>query len=355
MKDLKNNILDPYARHFHIIQIALWATYGLIFRLSWLGYDYVPPETIWFALYVLGGYIASNLLALIYWQIRRKSFISQFLIAAITSITIGITWRFCFNYIDFHYLLDEQPQQVDGLYYVLGGTSSVIHLVAWSTGYLLIAYYFMFKREREKSIMAELHAKEAQIKQLHQQVSPHFLFNVLHSLDTLLIKKNISQSRDMVANLGQYLRNSLSTEPNASVQLADEIRNAQSYLKIEQMRFGEKLDLEWKLDPKLDQFEVPCLILQPLLENAIKHCIDKSVHGGKIEVITEKVANNINITVINSCFGAMQHNDASGSLGIGLENIRARLDIYYGTRASLETKDGNEGEFTATIKIGSAN
>ncbi len=352
MKDLKNNILNPFSRQFHIIQLSLWATYGLIFRLSWLGYDYVPPETVWFALYVFGGYIATNLLAILYWQNRKRSFIKQFLIAAIASILLGMAWRFGFNYIDFHFLLDEPPEDVDGFYYILGGTSSVIHLVAWSTGYLLIAYYFMFKKEREKSVLAELHAKEALIKQLHQQVSPHFLFNVLHGLDTLLIKKDIDQSRHMLASLGQYLRSSLSTEPDSSVPLADEIKNAQSYLNIEQMRFGEKLQLNWNLDPKLDQFNVPCLILQPLLENAIKHCIDKSVHGGKIEIRTEKVEDSILISVFNHCFGAIKHTDCSNGLGIGIENIRARLDIYYGSRAVLETRHGEEGEFTAVIKIG---
>lgn len=352
MMDLNNSILNPYARPFHAIQLSLWATYGLIFRLIWLGYDYVPPETLWFAFYVSGGYIASSLLGFIYWKIKKRAFLSQFLIAAFTSIAFGLIWRFCFNYIDFHYLLNEPPEDLDVLYYVLGGTSSVIHLAAWSTGYLLLAYYFLFKKERERSIMAELHAKEAQIKLLHQQVSPHFLFNVLHSLDTLLIKKDINQSRDMVASLGQYLRSSLSTQPDASVPLVDEIGSVQSYLKIEQMRFGNKLKLDWNLDQNLDQFEVPCLILQPLLENAIKHCIDKSVNGGRIEVRTEKINHQIFISVFNSCYGAIHHSDGSDSLGIGLENIRARLDIYFGSRATLETREGDEGEFTAIITIG---
>lgn len=352
MKGVNNNILNPFSHQFHILQAGLWATYGLIFRVSWFGYDYVPPPSLWFALYIFGGYLATSILAIIYWKNRHRTFVAQFLIAALASIIMAIGWRFCFNYIDFHYLIEEQPKDVDGVYYFLGGTSSVVNLVAWSTGYLLIAYYFKFKREREKSVLAELHAKEAQIKLLHQQISPHFLFNVLHSLDTLLIKKNIDQSRDMVANLGQYLRSSLSTEPNASVPLGEEIKNAQSYLKIEQLRFGEKLKLEWNLDKSLDEFEVPCLILQPLLENAIKHCIDKSVHGGKIEVRTEKLDDRIYISVTNNCFGAIKHSDNSNGLGIGLENIAARLEIYYGARAFLDTRHGEEGEYTATIEIG---
>lgn len=352
MKGLNSNILNPYTRQFHLIQFILWATYGAIFRLSWLGYDYIPPENFWFAVYVIGGYLATTILAFLYWQLRQHSFPKQFVIATIASVILGITWRICFNYFDFHFLLDEPPKDVDAFYYVLGGTSSVIHLIAWSTGYLLISYYYMFKKERERSILAELHAKEAQIKQLHQQVSPHFLFNVLHSVDTLLIKQDIERSREMVSTLGQYLRNSLSIEPDASITLADEIKSAQSYLRIGQLRFGEKLEVQWNLDEKLDKFTVPALILQPLLENAIKHCIDKSVHGGRIEIRTERLDGRIFISVLNEAFGEPQQTKKPTGLGIGLENIKARLEIYYGTRASLHTKQEKDGEFTAIIKIG---
>tara|TARA_R110002096_G_scaffold436096_2_gene667472 strand:- start:52576 stop:53661 length:1086 start_codon:yes stop_codon:yes gene_type:complete len=353
MIDIENDILNPFKHTFYVVQLALWVSYGIIYRLIWLGYDYyVPPTAVWYLVYICGGFISSSLLAIIYWKLRDNNFYVQFAAAIIASASIAIIWRFCFNYIDFHYIDAAPPENLHFFRYIIGGMSSVIQLLAWSIGYLLIAYYFKYKNQQTRAINAELQAREAQIKQLHQQISPHFLFNVLNSVDTLLIKKDTDNAREMVARLSDYLRQSLKDTTSYSCSLESEIKNARSYLEIERIRFGDKLEIVFDCTNEADNILVPRLILQPLIENAIKHSISNSLHGGVIEIKTTILDDCLTISVINRCNGSSTFADShSESLGIGLKNTAARLDVFYDGRAHLDIHKQEPDEYMVTINI----
>lgn len=353
MTNVENDLLNPLKRTFYAVQLVLWTSYGIIYRLIWLGYDYyVPPVALWYLVYVIGGFISTTLLAMIYWKIRDNNFYIQFAAAIVASASIAVVWRFGFNYFDFHYIDAKPPENLHFFRYIIGGMSSVIQLLAWSIGYLLIAYYLKYKDQQSRAIKAELQAREAQIKQLHQQISPHFLFNVLNSVDTLLIKKNTDEAREMVARLSDYLRQSLSDKRSYSCTLKEEIANARSYLEIEKVRFGDKLDVSFSCDEQADEIVVPSLILQPLVENAIKHSISNSLHGGSIEISTACVDNKLSISVINQCSGAISDGGTDkDSLGIGLKNTTARLDVFYDGRANLNIQKPTGNKFIVTIDI----
>lgn len=353
MTNVENDLLNPFKRIFYGVQLVLWTSYGIIYRLIWLGYDYyVPPVALWYLVYVLGGFLSSTLLAMIYWKIRDKNFYIQFAAAIVASASIAIVWRFGFNYFDFHYIDAKPPENLHFFRYIIGGMSSVIQLLAWSIGYLLIAYYLKYKDQQSRAVKAELQAREAQIKQLHQQISPHFLFNVLNSVDTLLIKKNTDEAREMVARLSDYLRKSLSDKRSYSCTLKDEIANARSYLEIEKVRFGDKLDIKFNCDEAAGEIVVPSLILQPLIENAIKHSISNSLHGGSIEITTIRENEKLKLLVINQCSELMIKGDTDNkNLGIGLTNVAARLDVYYNGKAQLDIESSTSDKFIVTIDI----
>ncbi|MCC3862003.1 sensor histidine kinase [Pseudemcibacter aquimaris] len=344
--------LDPHKGYFYAIQIVLWVLYGLIFRLIWVGYDqYTPPEPAWYIVYNTGGFICSSFLALILWKCKDKEFYSQCIIALFCAMIVAVIWRYTFNYIDIHILLGKQPKEIDFFKYIIGGMSSFIQLLAWSIGYLLILFYIKYEDQQARAAKAELQAKEAIIKQLHQQISPHFLFNVLNSVDTMLMKEDVGEARSMVAKLSEYLRQSLKNKNEYSTTLKEEISSAAKYLEIEKVRFKDKLDIRFSNEQDTNDFLVPRLILQPLLENAIKHSINYNIHGGMIEIGSRLNQNTLVIYVKNTARDHENGQDVKNEKhGIGLDNTKARIAVFYGEKAHVDIVSNAE-EFKVTITI----
>ena len=355
----EHNIIDPTKQPFYLIQIPLWIIYGIIYRSIWIFYGkYTPPDLKWIIIYVTGGFICSTLAAHLYWRIRNKSFILQFFVASVMSALLGVTWRFTANFMDYQVFGDVPISQLNVFKNLIGGMASTIQLVAWSAAFLLIAYYKKYKDEETRAIKAELQAKEALVKQLHQQISPHFLFNVLNSVDTLLMKEDIGQARSMVEKLSSYLRHSLKEAKQYHCTLFQEIENARRYLEIEKVRFGDKLEVQWDCTPDVNDFPVPRLVLQPLIENAIKHSISKSVHGGVITISTFFEDETIRISVTNRRHHSEQETtptEKQDGFGIGLTNTKARLNVFYDESANLIVNESAAGEFSVIIEIDTSN
>ncbi len=348
--NLLPDTLNPFGKKFLIFQLALWGTYGFIYRMAW--YSYEAPPVTWIISYIGLGLVSSTIVATFVWLARYKTFATQLTVGLISAIVFGIVWRVTFHIIEWHVIVIYVPENIRAYSYIHNSMMSVIYLVAWTAGYFLIAYYTKYLHQHERAAKAELLAKEAQIKLLHLQISPHFLFNVLNSLDTLLIKENIKESREMLSKLSVFLRQTLSEEPAHNIPLEEEIERTKSYLDIELVRFRDKLKVNWDCDPDLNEFEVPSLILQPIVENAIKHCVGKSMHGGIIEIETKQANGEIELAVINRPNGdeVISSQNIDG-LGIGLDNIRSRLSVQFDKRARLEQQAIENGGYEVRIII----
>lgn len=335
-----------------MVQLTLWTLYGGVHRLIWYGYH--APPILWTVGYMATGLIASTILAIIVWFCRSKSFKTQLILGLSCAIFLGIFWRVGIHVIEWHYLLIFIPENIRPLSYIHNSLTSIIHLYAWIAGYFLAAYYSNYLQQRERAAKAELLAKEAQIKLLHLQISPHFLFNVLNSLDTLLMKENIEGSREMLSKLSLFLRQTLSDEPTHNIPLREEIERTKSYLDIELVRFKEKLHVDWNCDTSLYNLVVPSLVLQPLVENAIKHSVGKSLHGGTIEIEAKRTAQHIELAVINRANGEeSEETKACIGLGIGHENIKSRLNLLYGDDAVLSRGPNEKSGYEVRIVINS--
>lgn len=342
--------LNPYGKKFILFQLVFWFLYFFIHRSLW--FSYTPPPISWTFTYMATGWFSTSMLAITIWATRKASFKYQMLVGAIGSIVFGVLWRVNLHAIEWHVIDIFRPEVITPFAYVHNGFFATIHLLAWTAGYFLIAYYSKYLHQQERAAKAELLAKEAQIKLLHLQISPHFLFNVLNSLDTLLMKENITESREMLSKLSVFLRQTLSEEPTHNIPLREEIERTKSYLDIELVRFGDKLAAKWSCDPRLDEFMVPSLILQPLVENAIKHCVGKSMHGGTIEIEADYKDNAIELAVINKSNGDEQIDERSiDGLGIGLDNIKSRLELQFGKKAALRRGPNLNGGYEVRIII----
>jgi sensor histidine kinase YesM len=207
----------------------------------------------------------------------------------------------------------------------------------------VIAWYAVtnYREARERRLEAvELGAmlQKAQLQALRSQLNPHFLFNTLHSIAEL-IHENPRQAEQMVVQLGELLHKSLKTQA-VEVPLSEELDFIRSYLSIEQMRLGERLELVWKIDPAAVDVLVPSLILQPIVENSIRHGIAVSSQAGRLEITAARAGDQLRLEVRDNGPGLGAPSEKTGN-GIGLENTRARLDRLYGSRADFRlTNDG---------------
>jgi LytS/YehU family sensor histidine kinase len=212
-------------------------------------------------------------------------------------------------------------------------------------------YAFTYHREaREReSQRARLAAQlaEARLSALRMQLHPHFLFNSLNAITVLVRDENTRDASRMLELLSGVLRQVLQSEKKQEVTLDDELRFIEQYLAIEQVRFSDRLRLQWSIDAALRDALVPSFILQPLVENAVRHGIAKRSEAGLIEITARQSAENLILTVRDDGPGYRPDSTA----GVGIANTRARLETLFGDRAQLDVRDAEGGGTIATLSL----
>lgn len=203
-----------------------------------------------------------------------------------------------------------------------------------------------YEREIKEQEYAKL-AAEAQLKALRSQINPHFLFNALTTIG-YLIEASPTKAMQTLLHLTKLLRGVLSTTGEFST-LGDEISLIENYLDIERARFEERLEVEIDVPNELRQIRIPALIIQPLVENAIKHGISNNKAGGTVAISARAEGDSLKLLVSDS--GSNRHLRPVGKTGVGLNNIRERLSSYYGDAASFSLDFIEGGKTTAVVKL----
>ncbi|WP_243286168.1 sensor histidine kinase [Geothrix terrae] len=227
--------------------------------------------------------------------------------------------------------LGALPRRVDIALPVLTGLGILLYLASVALSYLMLAQERAMEAER-KGAELQILAQESELKALRAQLNPHFLFNSLNSLSALTAV-DPARAREMCVLLSDFLRRSLGLGERRQVALREELDLARAYLAIEQIRFGTRLKLDWRIDPAAEPALLPTLLLQPLVENAIKHGIAALPEGGTLAVAAEVVEGHVLLKVDNPL-------DADApvpqGLGLGLRQVRQRLLGRFGNRARFE-------------------
>jgi two-component system, LytTR family, sensor kinase len=215
--------------------------------------------------------------------------------------------------------------------------------LSWSALYFGIKYWQSKKQEEENALKAEASAREAELKMLRYQLNPHFLFNSLNSASAL-IGENPPRAEKMINELSDFLRYSLVNTKNNSVTLKDEIEALRNYLSIEQVRFEEKLQVEFRVAPDTLNFPLPNFLLHPLVENAVKYGMQTSEMPLSIEIRAEKKNNKLIIEISNSgrWFSANGTRPNGSGMKVGIENVKKRLAQFFpgGHRFQTFERDG---------------
>ena len=224
--------------------------------------------------------------------------------------------------------------------------------LAWAGLYLALSYSFEVQAERERVVELQARAHAAQLRALHSQINPHFLFNSLNSVSALILDGEAAKADAMVTKLSHFLRMGLSIDPSARIALASEIALQRAYLEIEQLRYPD-LEVIVALPAALETAMVPSLILQPIVENAVKHGVARSPPPSRIEirVATERGEDGGERLAIEVHDSGRGGGTAPAGAGIGLRNVAERLRLLYGRRQSLDQGPSPEGGYDVRLTL----
>jgi sensor histidine kinase YesM len=224
-------------------------------------------------------------------------------------------------------------------------------LAAWTALYYGINYFLLLEDQIRLRERLESQASSAQLAMLRYQLNPHFLFNTLNSISTLVLLKHTERANAMLARLSSFLRYTLANEPTAKVTLAQEVETLKLYLEIEKMRFEDRLRPHFRIESETIGARLPSLLLQPLIENAIKYAVTPAENGADIWLTASREGQAVRIEVADNGNGDGSEIAASPSTGVGLANIRDRLSQAYGAAHRFETKQNDHGGFSVIVEI----
>ena len=213
-----------------------------------------------------------------------------------------------------------------------------------------LLYYQNFRASElaQSSLKTEL--AQAQLRALKMQLHPHFLFNTLHSISSLVLE-DPSKANSMIARLGDFLRLTLENSNQQLVSLKEETEFLRCYLEIEQVRFGDRLAVALELEPQTLSVQVPHLILQPVVENAIQHAIAPRATRGHINIKAKRLNNLLRLEVTDDGPGIASNDALLGTAGVGLSNVRARLHQIYRSDFRFELMNARDGGLTVVMEI----
>jgi LytS/YehU family sensor histidine kinase len=293
------------------------------------------------------------LCTLVLWRFYRRvlsrspSVTGIVVISVIASYLMALVWTALDNVSDIPIagaLLDRRVIIRSAFQVFVGSVYNAFTLLAWSLLYFGIKHHDALLSERERSLRAEAMAQRARLEALRYQLHPHFLFNTLNAISTLVVEQRNADASRMLSRLSDFLRLTLASPASDQVSLTEELDFVERYLEIEQVRFGERLSVNVSVDPDAWKARIPCLLLQPVIENAIRHGVATREAGGHIAIDARIAGRMLRLTVSDSGEGPQDPGEpATSGERIGLANVRERLSRLYGASQRVEIVNSPQG------------
>lgn len=236
-------------------------------------------------------------------------------------------------------------------YWLLSGVQCSLILFLWCSLYFSIKQWKRSLEAYDRLLRAEADVRSAQLRALQHQINPHLLFNSLNAVSTLVLEGRGEDANQMIEQICEFLRTSLTSEPPIQVCLREEIASIKRYLAIEQVRFGERLTVDFAMGSEVMDALVPNMILQPVLENAIKHGIAQTSGPGKVLVKAHRYDGRLQLEIRNSGDVQLVSGGRSGTPGVGLSNTKTRLETLYGSAHELVFLRPEDGGFEVSITM----
>jgi two-component system, LytTR family, sensor kinase len=339
---------------FWKLQIAGWVAFGATRALS----SFADGEQSFFlvtvATSVISGFIITVFLRLIYRKLRQSDFPPTTMILSIA--TLIVISALILSAIDTWIVLQTIFIDIQ-LYEFVAGRAlyDLFVLLIWTGAYFIINYHFLLLEQKEMYLQAVAQAHHAQLQMLRYQINPHFLFNTLNAISTLVLDKQSKEANGMLTKLSAFLRFSLVNQPEQKISIDEEVYALWLYLDIEKVRFEERLVLDFQISDEAKSALVPSLLLQPLVENAVKYAIAPMEDGGKISLDIKRNGERLEIELRDTGPGLSdqptEHKYNESSSGVGLENTKNRLRQLYPGDHTIELNNRDEGGLQININI----
>ncbi|WP_425230622.1 sensor histidine kinase [Sphingomonas sp.] len=343
---------EDKGRAFWTLQAVGWGGYLIVREAASISGGPTIDVVIPVLVEAIIGYCLTLLLSTLYGYYRRLPRVPGVVLTVATLLGFTLLYAFLVAFLFSFISLKTLSPHVSLASFLSAFYICFTVLAGWSALYFGINFYILVEEQIDQMRDLEAQASSAQLAMLRYQLNPHFLFNTLNSISTLVLLKQTDRANAMLSRLSSFLRYTLANEPTAHVTVAQEVETLKLYLEIEKMRFEQRLRPKFDIDPAAERARLPSLLLQPLVENAIKYAVTPQEDGADICIEVRLAGEQVHITVSDSGPGLQDGvQPPSLSTGVGLANIRERLVQAYGADQQLVTRSTAEGGFSVAIEI----
>ena len=338
-------------QRYWAFQVSGWSVVALINLFFAFIFDQIDGDMICRLIFFIEmGIILSHLLR---FTIRRNNVLilpiqQQIIILSILTLLFSVIISLTQSIFESYYGLVMSKGKPAPFYYLYLRNlwSAFILFFIWSGIYFMYHYIAKSRKQQMDTLQLEALVKELELKTIKAHINPHFIFNALNGIRAL-IDENPARARKAVTELSNILRSSLKAEKGETVQFGDELKIDKHYLALENMRFEDRLQIEYDIDEDTLDQQVPPMMLQTLVENAIKHGISKQMKGGMVRIISDFTDQYHELAVQNT--GLL--NGHSSSKGFGLSSTQDRLSLLYGEKARFQIRQVNPDLVEAKVLI----
>ena len=344
--------LDKFLKNreylFWTLHVSGWLGYGISQYLGTLlyenKYEHMKGYMTVIAIAAVSGFFLSLELRYIYRRLWNLSPRVMIFGALVSCYLFALVWRVIINSTYLQYTADSMQWEMKSpLEFFSNAMASTYLLLCWTGLYFGFKYYDSLQKQREATLRAAALAQEAQLKMLRYQLNPHFLFNTLNAISTLILDNENRTANQAVTRLSEFLRYTLDQDPMKKVTLRQEIEAMNLYLTTEKLRFADRLKLEFAIEERALEALVPSLLLQPLIENAVKYAVSPSENGGSVRVEGRVRGSMLELVVADDGPGLNTGAAPGAGRGVGLRNSRERLAALYEDNHRFATLDNKPG------------
>jgi two-component system, LytTR family, sensor kinase len=338
---------------YWICQISGWTTYSLYELLYFnlrMGLGFGSGVLLNCLLNIFCGIVVTHgyrlLIKRLSWSelplnlLIPRIFLSVFVMAFIM-VSLNIP-------IDIFTLPEMTLDKFTGPVLLFGYVGWMRYLLIWSLLYHTFQYFERSKNNEVEKIKLASSVKDFEAKLLRSQLNPHFVFNALNGIRALVLE-NPEKAQQSITRLSNILRNSLLADRHRTVSLHEELKTVHDYLELEKIRYEERLAIQTDIDPQILHVQVPPMMIQTLVENAIKHGVSKPVNGGFVAIEAKKQNEHLHLTIRNT--GILDPKNSANNTGFGLFNTQQRLQLIYGNQASFNIRQESENIVCAVLEV----
>jgi len=354
--ELEPQAFSKQSHQFWTLQIAGWLGYAVVVFIAIIRPQIGQPDFNSFGQFVnlsietLSGFLLSYVQWLFIQKIvhlpLKKTLFFSFVSAATLGLIFNVIKLSTFKVVVYQQHWNESWNMLE-----FGGwlLFSLTTMFVWTSIFFIMLYNTKLQKEHEMLLRAKTAAKDAQLQMLRYQLNPHFMFNTMNAISTLIYKNENEKANEMLDKLCEFFRYSLDKNDKSKTTLLKELELLELYLSIEKVRFGQRLHIDFAICEDTKYCQVPNMLLQPLVENAIKYAIEPCKEGGRVCISTQKVDGRLVLMVIDD--GQELKKVVSDGFGIGISNTKARLDAMFNSDYNVTITSGDHGGTSVLISI----